>query len=172
MNDNTVGEYMVPEKKITSQELIQFEQTLQKHLSSPWKYMSIPSIFLVLIGVGFLLAPFILNEIIIGIICWPSAVGLFIFSWFGFRLQNNYEKMESNLKQDLNSKIKEIVEATIQQKRETYGKYSAQYSFILFGKKYPVNITFYTNYNIGDQIRLSVSKYAKVVINVELLKNN
>ena len=92
---------------LTKIEIAQLEQIYQIHISDSFQTLTIIStMFLIIIGIVFLISPFKFEyfNFMILIFFWFIAAGLFGFSLLGFKVVNKYNKKEKKLRMDLKEK--------------------------------------------------------------------
>ncbi|MBW2699529.1 MAG: hypothetical protein JRF33_01810 [Deltaproteobacteria bacterium] len=152
---------------MTPEEVGRLQQMLDEHSRSGELFITFACFFVVMTGVGFLLAPLSMGELVTAILFWPSAAGMFWMAWLGFRSVEESSAKEHDLKDDLTHKLKDVVEGPIQKKREAHAKHGAYYHFTVHDEEHEVDLTSYTRFDVGNHIRLSVSKKARAIVGVE-----
>lgn len=160
-NDQEIGSEMM-----TPDEARRLREIQDEYHNSPWRHSALPAFFVGLIGVGAVIAPFAVGEMVAAVLFWSAAAGCFWFAWIGFKLDARHSRMVSNLELDMKSGRKENVEGSIQNKREARGRYSVGYYFRVLDGEYAVDLTTYTRFDAGDRVRLSLSKKARMIVGV------
>lgn len=168
MTDNTKSQNYEP---MTPEEVSRLQQILEDHNDSPARYIAIPSLFVIILGIGALITPFAMDMLFAAILCWPTAAGAFWFAWLGFKIDSKYMQTKSNLKADLKNSTKESYHTVIQKKRETRGRYGNMHYITIMDQEYPVDVTTFTRFDASDRVTVSVSEKAREVVGIKKIEH-
>jgi len=154
-------------EQVTPDERRRLQEITEEHHSSPGRYIAIPSFFIMLLGAAALVTPVSTGFFFSALLFWPLGFGLLWFAFKGFTACSNYSQIQLNLEEDLKNGTKETFNTLIQIKRETHGKYGNWHFFTILDKDYEVDVTTYTRFNTGDQVDVSLSEKARVIVGIK-----